>query len=71
VQAKPEKKPSAVSRTKELLIENPRRPLKDISDTLRAEGFTFADSTPATVRVDFLHSLKMLQAAGYARDLEI
>jgi hypothetical protein len=42
-----------------------------LNDTLRAEGFTPAESTVPTIRNDFLHSLRMLQAHGYARELAL
>src|SRR5262245_1270821 len=44
-----------IARTKELLIQNPKLPLKDLQAQLAAEGFTPSASTISTVRTDFPH----------------
>lgn len=67
---KPVKAPSAVNRIRELMIENPKLPLKAVVDQLTLEGFKFSASTPGTIRVDFLASWRLLQQHGKATGLD-
>jgi hypothetical protein len=53
------------------MIGNPRTTLKDLTEQLQAEGYTPAASTIPTIRSDLLHTLRCLQEAGYARELEL
>jgi hypothetical protein len=45
--------------------------VKDIDTKLREEGFSVATSTTPTIVNDLKHSIRCLQAARYARELEI
>jgi hypothetical protein len=50
---------------------NPKLPAKDVAAMLDAEGFTYHASTPSTIRTDLLATLRLLQAAGHCRELEL
>ena len=60
---------SAMSRLKEIMISSPKLPVKDLQTQLASEGYTPAASSIASLRTDFLHSVRMLQAHGLAQEL--
>ena len=65
-EAKPKakKEKSSTMRIKELVFGDPELTTADVVAKLKKEGFAVSDSTVASYRADFLHSLRFLKTQG-------
>lgn len=61
--------PRASTLIKRMLIKNLNVTNAELQERLRAEGINVTPISVSTIRSDFRHSLRVLQEAGYAKDI--